>query len=241
MMSGVYENILGSIKNHEKLLAVLIDPDKMELNRLKYFMTALNASITTHIFVGGSEVDAETTGFLVKELKALTELPIVLFPGDITQITNYADALLFLSLISGRNPDYLIDKHVQAAPIVKASNLEIIPTGYILVENGKETSVQRVTGTNPMKRDNVMDVVHTAMAGQFLGQKLMYLEAGSGATHPIDATMISEVRKAIDIPLIIGGGIKTKKQLLDAYNAGADLIVLGTALEEDESFFKELL
>ncbi len=239
-MSRVYENILGSINKQEKLLAVLIDPDKMGLNSLQKFMNNLHASIATHIFVGGSDVDLETTGFLVKELKAQTELPIVLFPGDITQITNYADALLFLSLISGRNPDYLIDKHVQAAPILKASNLEIIPTGYILVENGIETSVQRVTETKPMKREGVKEVVHTALAGQFLGQKLMYLEAGSGATHPIDTAMISEVKKAIDIPLIVGGGIRTKKQLLDSYEAGADLVVLGTVFEENESFFTEL-
>jgi len=222
-------------------LAVLIDPDKMELNGLQEFIYNLNTSIATHIFVGGSAVEAETTDSLVKELKTLTKLPVVLFPGDITQITEHADVLLFLSLISGRNPDYLIDKHVQAAAILKASNLEIIPTGYILIENGKETSVQRVTETKPMKRDNIKEVAHTALAGQFLGHKLIYLEAGSGATHPIDSAMISEVKNTIDIPLIVGGGIRTKKQLLDTYQAGADIVVIGTALEENESFFKDLI
>ena len=240
MMSGIYETILASINKQEKLLAVLIDPDKTELEGLHDFMNRLNASIATHVFVGGSEVDLECTGVLVKKLKVLTELPIVLFPGDITQITEHADGLLFLNLVSGRNPDYLIHKHVKAAPILRNLDLEVIPTGYILIENGKETSVQRVTGTQPMKRSAVQEVVHTAMASEYLGQKLIYLEAGSGANLPIDPSMIAEVKNAIEIPLIVGGGIRTKKELLQAYNAGADLVVIGTAFEENESFFNEL-
>lgn len=239
-MSKIYSNILTSIKKKEKLLAVLIDPDKMNLANLPDFMNKLNASKATHVFVGGSEVELNATNQLVIALRKLTNLPIVLFPGDVTQISDKADALLFLSLISGQNPDYLINKHVEAASILRDSGLETISTGYILIENGKETSVQRVTQTQPMKRDSINDVVNTAFAGQLLGQKLIYLEAGSGATQPVDIIMISEVKKALDIPLIVGGGIKTKKQMLDAYKAGADLIVIGTAFEEDEAFFNTL-
>ncbi len=239
-MNSVYKNIQASIKKKEKLLAVLIDPDKTTLEALPSFMDKLNASIATHVFVGGSEVSKHVTQILIAALKNLTKIPVVVFPGDITQISENADALLFLSLISGRNPDYLIDKHVQAIPLLKASELEVIPTGYVLIESGKKTSVERVTKTQPMKRNEVSKIVDTSLAGQLLGQKLMYLEAGSGATHPIDSEIIAEVKKAISIPLIVGGGVRSKKQLDDAYGAGADMVVVGTAFEEDEAFFNEL-
>lgn len=239
-MGDIYNNICASILNKKQLLAVLIDPDKMRLNTLSSFMEKLNASIATHIFVGGSEVDAKATDVLVKELKKITNLPIILFPGDVTQITESADALLFLSLISGRNADYLIDKHVQAASILKDSELEIISTGYILIENGKQTSVQRVTQTKPMQRKDISKILDTAFAGQLLGQKLLYLEAGSGATLPVDSEIVSAVKKAVTIPVIVGGGIRSKTQLNNAYKAGADLVVIGTAFEENEAFFDEL-
>ncbi|MCF6294547.1 MAG: geranylgeranylglyceryl/heptaprenylglyceryl phosphate synthase [Flavobacteriaceae bacterium] len=240
-MKKIYQNILASISNKENLLAALIDPDKMDLEYLENFMQKVNASIVTHIFVGGSTVKRDETDALVSVIKKLTNLPVVLFPGDVTQITNIADALLFLSLISGRNPEYLIGKHVESISTLKNINLEVIPTGYILIENGKPTSVQKVTGTQPMLRNNIQHVVDTALAGEFLGMKLIYLEAGSGATHPIETKMISEVKKALQIPLIVGGGIRSKQELEKAYQAGADLVVIGTAFENDESFFDNLL
>lgn len=239
-MKTVYTNILNTISNKEKLLAVLIDPDKMKPEGLLSFIAKVNSSIATHIFVGGSSVADNETEILVSELKKQTNLPIVLFPGDITQIAPKADALLFLSLISGRNSDFLIGKHVEAVSKLRHTDLEVIPTGYILIENGKETSVQKVTQTQPMSRNNIHRVVDTALAGEFLGKKLIYLEAGSGATHPIEAKMISEVKKVIRIPLIVGGGIRSKQDLGKAYKAGADLVVIGTAFEEDESFFDDL-
>ena len=240
-MKNIYNNILTSISKGKKLLAVLIDPDKMKFEDLSSFMLKVNDSITTHVFVGGSKVDDAATDLLVLEIRKLTSLPVVLFPGDIIQITDRADALLFLSLISGRNPEYLIGKHVKAASMLQHSNLEVIPTGYILIENGKKTSVEKVSKTKPMLRNNIQEVIDTAKAGALLGMKLMYLEAGSGATHPVDIEMISEVKKKISIPLIIGGGIRSKKQLDKAYSAGADLVVIGTAFEKKESFFNELI
>jgi len=240
-MKNIYNNILTSISKGKKLLAVLIDPDKMKFEDLSSFMLKVNDSITTHVFVGGSKVDDAATDLLVLEIRKLTSLPVVLFPGDIIQITDRADALLFLSLISGRNPEYLIGKHVKAASMLQHSNLEVIPTGYILIENGKKTSVEKVSKTKPMLRNNIQEVIDTAKAGALLGMKLMYLEAGSGATHPVDIEMISEVKKKINIPLIIGGGIRSKKQLDKAYSAGADLVVIGTAFEKKESFFNELI
>ncbi|HEY5688520.1 MAG TPA: geranylgeranylglyceryl/heptaprenylglyceryl phosphate synthase [Yeosuana sp.] len=239
-MTSIYTNIRASIKRQDRLFAVLIDPDKTSVNKISVFIDKINGSIATHIFVGGSIVDDNKTDTLIKEIKRFTQLPIVLFPGDITQISNKADALLFLSLISGRNPEYLIGKHIDSVIKLKDTNLEVIPTGYVLVENGKQTSVERVTHTTPISRDNIERIVNTAKAGELLGMKLIYLEAGSGALVPITGDIISSVKRELSIPLIVGGGIRTIGQLEDAYNSGADLVVIGTALEEDQSFFEQL-
>ena len=239
-MSSIYNTILKSIKKGNKLLAVLIDPDKFDISSVSDFIKKVNSSIATYIFVGGSIVEDNVTENLVLEIKKFTKLPIVLFPGDVAQISNKADALLFLSLISGRNSEYLIGKHVDAISKLRASKLEVIPTGYILIENGKETAVQKVTGTTPLKRDHIQLILDTAKAGDLLGMKLLYLEAGSGATHPITSEIISAVKQDIKIPLIVGGGIRTKTQLMEAFNSGADLVVIGTAFEKNESFLNEL-
>jgi putative glycerol-1-phosphate prenyltransferase len=239
-MKTIYNNIIQAIADGEKLLAVLIDPDKFQIHNAEGFISKVNKSITTHIFVGGSEVDINATELLVKEIKKYTKLPIVLFPGDVTQITNEADAILFLSLISGRNSDYLIGKHVESVSKLRHTDLEVISTGYVLVENGKVTAVQRVTGTEPLPSENIQFIADTARAGELLGMKLVYLEAGSGAIHPVNSEIIKKVKQAIQIPLIVGGGIRSKKQLEEAYNAGANLVVIGTAFEDNESFFNEI-
>ena len=239
-MNKIYQNILSSVDKGQKLLAVLIDPDKIEINEISRFVKKVNASIASYIFVGGSTVEAYDCDKVVNEIRKYTSLPIVLFPGDVTQITDKAEALLFLSLISGRNPEYLIGKHVESISRLKGTNLEIIPTGYILIENGKETSVQRVTGTKPIPRNNKENIADTAIAGELLGMKLIYLEAGSGAIEPLTPEIIKKVRTNVNIPLIVGGGIRTKEQLERAYRSGADLVVIGTAFEEDESFFDEI-
>lgn len=236
-MSSIYQNIIKSITNGDKLLAVLIDPDKVQLNQLKRSIGKINASQATHIFVGGSLVEDNKTDLVVIEIKQHSNLPVILFPGDVSQISQLADALLFLSLISGHNPDYLIGKHVEAVKNLRGSKLEIIPTGYILIENGKETAVQKVTGTKPIKRSNIQKITDTAKAGELLGLKLIYLEAGSGAIHPIPIEIIKAVKQDLKVPVIVGGGIKSKSQLESAYQAGADLVVIGTAFEEDEDVF----
>ncbi len=239
-MKQIYKNIVQSVSSGKKLLAVLIDPDKFHVQNTKPFIDKVNASIATHIFVGGSEVEEQLTDILVNEIKKHTQLPIVLFPGDVTQITNIADGLLFLSLISGRNPEYLIGKHIKAVSKLKGTQLEVMPTGYLLIENGKETAVQRVTETQPLQKSNSSHIVNTAKAGEFLGMKLIYLEAGSGACEPISESIISKVKRELNIPLIVGGGIRSKTQMNAAYQAGADVVVIGTAFEEDESFFDSL-
>ncbi|SDS27977.1 geranylgeranylglyceryl/heptaprenylglyceryl phosphate synthase [Winogradskyella sediminis] len=240
MNNTIYKHINSVKARGEKLLAVLIDPDKMKLNNISDFITKVHQSIATHIFVGGSEVDEGLTEMLVIALKKHTNLPVVLFPGDIIQITDKADGILFLSLISGRNPDYLIGKQVEAVSKLAKTDLEVIPTGYILIENGRETAVERVSKTKPIERKNINIIKDTAKAGELLGLKLIYLEAGSGATNAISSHIISEVKQLLRIPLIVGGGIRSKAEMESAYDAGADLVVIGTAFEEDESFFNEL-
>ncbi|WP_179333701.1 geranylgeranylglyceryl/heptaprenylglyceryl phosphate synthase [Winogradskyella costae] len=239
-MNNIFKNIIDAADKDIKQLAVLIDPDKMRVETVSSFITKVNQSIATHIFVGGSEVDEGVTETLVAEIKRHTALPVILFPGDVIQITDKADGILFLSLISGRNPDYLIGKQVEAVSKLVKTKLEIIPTGYVLIENGKETAVQRVSETKPLKRNDLQTIKDTAKAGELLGMKLIYLEAGSGATHPIDLYIISEVKRQLNIPLIVGGGIRTKIELDSAYNAGADLVVIGTAFENDVTFFDKL-
>ena len=239
-MNSIYKNITASKAKDEKLLAVLIDPDKMNLNDASRFISKVNQSIATHIFIGGSEVDEGLTDSLVIEVKKHTNLPVVLFPGDVIQITDKADGILFLSLISGRNPDYLIGKQVEAVSKLAKTNLEIIPTGYLLIENGKETAVQRVSETKPIQRKDLQTIKDTAKAGELLGLKLIYLEAGSGATHAIEPHIISEVKQQLNIPLIVGGGIRTKTEIEAAYKSGADIVVIGTAFEDNEAFFDKL-
>ena len=238
-----YQNMLVSIQKEENLLAILLDPDKFPFSTRSStieidtaFAKAYLKKIpqqTTHLFIGGSTDAYGKTNDVVRTLKSLTKLPIILFPGDHTQVTSAADGILFLSLLSGRNPDYLIGQQVQVALTLKEMNLEIIPTGYLLIDGQTETAVQRISGTIPMPQEDVQNIVATALAGQFLGKKMIYLEAGSGAKIPVNSTIIKAVKEALDIPLIVGGGIKSAAQQQSAYQAGADMVVIGTAFEED--------
>jgi putative glycerol-1-phosphate prenyltransferase len=237
---NIYQNILSAKKERKKLVAVLIDPEKMDLKNITRFLKKVHNSIATHIFVGGSTDINNETENLVLAVKKETNLPIVLFPGDVSQITNKADGILFLSLLSGRNPKYLIDQQIEAAPILKKTSLEIIPTGYILIDGKKETATQKVSNTKPISQKNTTLILDTSLAGEFSGKKLIYLEAGSGATEVVSDIIIKQVSKIISVPLIIGGGIRSKKQLEKAFTAGADLVVIGTAFENDESFFMDL-
>lgn len=237
---NIYQNILLAKQQNKKLLAVLIDPEKIALQNIPLFFEKVHQSIATHIFVGGSTDKNNLTENVVIAIKKVTKLPIVLFPGDVTQITDKADGILFLSLISGRNPTYLIEQQIKAVPFLKDSNLEVIPTGYILIDGNKETAVQRVSNTKPIPQNNIDLILHTALAGEFSGKKLIYLEAGSGAAVPADAIIIESLKANLTIPLIVGGGIKTKQQLNIAFESGADLVVIGTAFENDESFFENL-
>jgi phosphoglycerol geranylgeranyltransferase len=236
--NNIYQQILEAKSKGQKLLAILLDPDKVVLENFNQLIQKINQSPATHIFVGGSVVQATILEDLLGQLKQKTNLPVVIFPGDPSQISSQADAILFLSLLSGRNPDYLIEYQVQAAPILKKTNLEVISTGYILIESGNETAVARVSKTKPLNRENFDLVLATAQAGEMLGNKLMYLEAGSGAKNAVPLKMIQLITQNIEIPIIVGGGITDLQAIQKAYKAGADLVVIGTAFENDSHFFE---
>ena len=234
----IRQQILEAKSNGQKLLAVLLDPDKIVLENVNHLIEKINQSPATHIFVGGSIVQNNILEELITALKQKTNLPVILFPGDPSQISSKADGILFLSLLSGRNPDYLIEYQVQAAPILKKTNLEVISTGYILIESGNETAVERVSKTKPLSRENLDLVLATAQAGEMLGNQFIYLEAGSGAKQPVPTEMIELVSQNIQIPVIVGGGIVDLHGIQKAYEAGADLVVVGTAFENNSRFFE---
>ncbi len=231
---NLYQNIHTAQVQGKSLLAILIDPDKFvaEYAFAKAYLEK-TPSQTTHFLVGGSSDASQHIEAVVRILKELSALPVILFPGDYTQITPEADGILFLSLLSGRNPEYLIGQQVKGASHIQRSHLEVIPTGYILIDGGKETAVQRVSNTLPIPQNDITSIVHTALAGQYLGKKCIYLEAGSGAKTPVSLPIIKAVREAIDLPLIVGGGIRSQKAMQHAYEAGATMVVIGTAFEED--------
>lgn len=236
-MENLYSQIIQAKRNNQKLLAILLDPDKIDLNTVAELISKIDQSPATHIFIGGSQVENNILDELIIKIKQNCNLPIVLFPGNPSQISDKADAILFLSLISGRNPDYLIEHQVKAVSVLKQTQLEIISTGYILIESGTETAVERVSKTQPLDRNNLDLALATAQAGEMLGNKLIYLEAGSGAKQAVPLKMIALVAQNVEIPLLVGGGIVDLQGIQNAYDSGADLVIIGTAFENDNNFF----
>lgn len=236
-MKNINQDIQSAKAESRKLLAILLDPDKIDFESIVELIKKIKASPATHIFVGGSVVETNKIDLLIQILKEKIQIPIVLFPGNPSQISTLADGILFLSLLSGRNPDYLIEHHVNSVQVLKRSSLEVIPTGYILIESGSQTAVERVSQTKPLDRNNAEYVCITAKAGEYLGNKLIYLEAGSGAKLSVPLEIIRKVSQEISIPLIVGGGIRSHDQIQQAFEAGADLVVIGTAFENNNNFF----
>jgi phosphoglycerol geranylgeranyltransferase len=236
-MDIIYQEILKSKSENKKLLAILLDPDKLTLDTISFLVEKINQSPATHLFVGGSSFEGTNLNEIILKIKLETTLPIILFPGNPSQISDDANGILFLMLLSGRNPDYLIEHQIEAVPILEKTNLEIISTGYILIESGSKTAVERVTKTIPLPRNNSDYVAKTAKAGELIGNKIIYLEAGSGAQKAVPLEMIERVAQKITIPLIVGGGIRAKKEIEDAYTFGADIVVIGTAFENNPDFF----
>ncbi len=225
----------------KKSLAVLVDPDKIENTaKLKNLLNLASENCVDFFFVGGSLMTTTNLSEVVREIKENVGMPVILFPGNSMQLDPAADAILFLSLISGRNPDLLIGQHVVAAPILKNNRIEVMPTGYILINSGKITSVAYISNTMPIPDDKYSLAACTAMAGEMLGLQLIYLDAGSGAEREISPKMISAVRKAVDLPLIVGGGINTQQKAQAALEAGADMIVIGNAFEKNPNLLIEI-
>jgi putative glycerol-1-phosphate prenyltransferase len=225
----------------KKSIAVLVDPDKAEdPSKLLHLINLASENCVDYFFVGGSLVTSTNLSEVVRCIKKNVTIPVVLFPGNAIQVDASADAILFLTLISGRNPELLIGQHVVAAPILKNTRLEVIPTGYMLINSGKITSVAYISNTMPIPDDKYSLAASTAMAGQMLGLQAIYIDAGSGAEKEISARMIAAVRKSIDIPLIAGGGINSARKAITALEAGADMIVVGNALEKDPDLLTEV-
>jgi len=223
-------DLIHEINRPGKKFAMLIDPDKYSVPSLLATVYAADEARIDMILVGGSLV-SDRIDSCIEIIKKNSDLPVLLFPGSLLQLSNIADGILLLSLISGRNPDYLIGNHVLAAPFLKKSGLEIIPTGYILVGEGNGSSVEYISNTRPIPADKHDLVVATAIAGEQMGNKLIYLEAGSGSPTMVEPELISEVRRNISVPLVVGGGIKSPDQAHSASKAGADIIVVGNAVE----------
>src|SRR5690606_37824928 len=219
-------------EENKKSIAVLVDPDKIDdPSRLLHLIHLASENCVDCFFVGGSLVTTSALAEVVKAIKQNVTLPVVLFPGNAIQVDASADAILFLSLISGRNPELLISQHVVAATILKNTRLEVIPTGYMLINSGRLTSVAYISNTMPIPDDKYSLAASTAMAGQMLGLQSIYIDAGSGAEREISPKMIAAVRKVIQVPWIVGGGINTAQKACNALEAGADMIVIGNALE----------
>ncbi len=213
---------------------VLIDPDKLSLNDSIELARRAEQEDADVIFIGGSLLSTPIFDELVKQIKAVVTIPVIIFPGGVQQISRYADAILFMSVISGRNPDLLIGQHVMGAPIVKMLNLEAIATGYMLIESGKVTSAEFMSNTKPIPRDKAQIAVAHALAAEYLGMKLIYLEAGSGALHPVPDEMIQAVARNAALPIIVGGGIRTPDVAKQKVAAGASFIVTGNVLEKSK-------
>ncbi|MDR1543873.1 MAG: geranylgeranylglyceryl/heptaprenylglyceryl phosphate synthase [Prevotellaceae bacterium] len=232
----LFQKILQSKAENKKLFAVLIDPQKCFSEKLIEFVQIIEKAQPDFIFVGGSQLQ-NSVKEAISEIKTITKIPVVLFPGNPTQFSENADAVLFLSLISGNNPAYLIGEHRKCALTIKNSGIEVISTGYILVDGKKISAVEQVSNTQPLSE--VSEIVSAAVAGELLGCKIIYLEAGSGAKEPVSEEIIRKVRTNVSVPLIVGGGLRSKAMLQTALNAGADIIVVGNYFEkEPEKIFE---
>ena len=239
-MKKVLNQITLSAEAGTKSFALLIDPDKTRGKLLIETTQLANDSGISYIFVGGSLINGNDFNECISVLKSECNLPIIIFPGNEMQISPEADAILFLSMISGRNPDLLIGKHVHAAPVIKEFGLEAIPTGYMLIDGGRITSAQYMSNTIPIPADKPDIAACTALAGEMLGLQLIYMDAGSGAENPVSAEMIEAVKRNTSLPIIVGGGISSAKQAQHSFAAGADIIVVGNAVEKNPKLIYEV-
>lgn len=225
-------SIYAKSDNNQKQIAVLLDPDDLTPEKTRYVVALSEKAGVDYFFIGGSLITKTNFETIASTIKENTGIPLLIFPGSVFQITDHADAILFLSLISGRNPEYLIGQHVQAAPRLSKSKMEVIPTGYMLVDSGKLTTALYISNTSPLPADKPDIASSTALAGEMLGQKLLYLDGGSGAQNPVPENIIRAVKNNTNSPLIVGGGLRNTKQIQKTCKAGADIVVVGNHFEE---------
>jgi putative glycerol-1-phosphate prenyltransferase len=237
---NIYNYILESKKKGKKLFSILIDPDKQDKNALLNIIEKATTAKADFFFVGGSLLTHDSLDSCLATLKENSDIPVILFPGNTMQVNDKADGILFLSLISGRNAEMLIGKQVITAPILKQSSLEVLPTGYMLIDSGKPTTVSYMSNTTPIPNDKNAVAACTAMAGEMLGLKLIFMDGGSGAKNPITEKMITTVKKSVDCPIIIGGGISSGEKAIANCKAGADIIVVGNAIEKEVNLIAEI-
>jgi putative glycerol-1-phosphate prenyltransferase len=240
MNQTIYLSLLQKKARGQKSFAVLVDPDKMTIKEAEKLVSLCVEAKVDYLLVGGSLVVTHQLHELVTEIKRICSIPVILFPGSPSQLTPAADALLYLSLISGRNAELLIGQHVISAPIVKKSRLEIISTGYMVIDGGAPTTVSYISNAAPIPSDKNEIAICTAMAGEMLGMKLIYMDAGSGARKPITESMIEKVSRCIEVPLVIGGGICDPEIAYRNCKAGADVVVVGNAIEKDAGLIREM-
>ncbi len=240
MQAQIRTKLQNNRKNGRKAFAVLLDPDKVELESFPFMLAESVRYGVDFFFVGGSLITRYASDEIIAAIHKHTHIPAILFPGNSLHIEPSADAILLLSLISGRNPELLIGQHVIAAPLLKKSKLEILPTGYMLVESGRATTVSYISNTTPIPHDKPGVAACTAMAGELLGLQIMYLDAGSGAQKPVSAEMIAAVRQAVDTPIVVGGGINSVEKARLALEAGADVIVVGNGIEKNPDLLPEI-
>lgn len=234
-------SLLHLLQQETGKIGLLIDPDKStSLETLTALIEKCNTSVIDYVLVGGSRVTNSDFHQVVEHVKKVSNKPVIIFPGDYQQVSQHADALLFLQLISGRNPDYLIEHHVKSAEAIVDSGVECIPTSYLLIDGENKSSVASVSQTTPIKQDNTNLIVATALAGQLLGHQLIYLEAGSGAKIPVSKAIIQLVKSKTQLPIIVGGGIRDIDTIQQMQLLGVNLIVIGTAFEENPSFINVL-
>lgn len=236
---NIFKTIKANCEKGKKMISILVDPDKISIDECMDIASRSEKSSIDFFFVGSSILTGSNFEACIRILKS-SSIPVIIFPGNPSQVNDHADGILLLSLISGRNAELLIGQHVQAAPVLRRSSLEIIPTGYMLIDGGSSTSASYMSGTTPIPHDKDEIAVCTAMAGEMLGLQLMYMDAGSGAKSNISSNMISSVKKNIAIPLIVGGGIRTPDKAAEICNAGADMIVVGNAIEKDVELISTL-
>ncbi len=240
MTKGIYQSFTDRRQQGRKSFAVLVDPDKVNDQSMQQLIRLAVDARVDYFLVGGSLVVSNYLDECLQLIRKECAIPTIIFPGSPSQVSSYADALLYLSLISGRNPELLIGQHVVSAPVVKKSGLEIMSTGYMVVDGGAPTTVSYISNASPLPSDKNEIAVCTAMAGEMLGMKLIYMDAGSGARRPIPEGMIEKVAQAISIPLIVGGGITDPEKAYLNCKCGADVIVVGNAIEKDPSLIREM-